>query len=205
MRILPPEICSGVSQITYIRIRDEKPAQLPCEYVLGGVVGSDWTANTLLENLIISRTQSNSRTCAYALTNDVAQIILACTSSIMPGLELSFLFWRILISLLLVDIWLYILHIWTRLRLLYRTRHILYYCVALPWWVPDYVWHCWCRRLQTYIFRPPTTSRQQHPLDATKACVFNLWQPCNTLMTLLTVWDGFSLPFFVVWWTRDND
>ena len=40
-------------------------------------------------SLIISRTQSNNRTCAYALTNYGAQLILACTTSIMPGLELS--------------------------------------------------------------------------------------------------------------------
>ena len=40
-------------------------------------------------NLIISRTQTNSRTCAYALTNYGAQLISVCTASIMPGLELS--------------------------------------------------------------------------------------------------------------------
>ena len=40
-------------------------------------------------NQIISWTQSNSRTCAYALTNDGAQFILACTASIMPAVELS--------------------------------------------------------------------------------------------------------------------
>ena len=117
-------------------------------------------------------------------------------------------------SLLLVDIWLYILHIRTRLRLLYRTMHILYYCVALPWqvpdyvWqVPDYVWHCWCRRLQTYVSRPPTNHHvtRQHPPDAAKTYSLNLWQPCSTLMTLLAVWDGFFYLFFVVWWTRDND
>ena len=90
MRITPPDICSWVSQITYIHITDKKPAQLWREYVLGGVAGSDWTANTLLENLIISRTQSNSRMCAYAPTNDGAQLILACTAWIMPSLELSF-------------------------------------------------------------------------------------------------------------------
>lgn len=84
MRNTPPEICSGVSQIPYIHIRDEKPAILWWKYVLGGVGGSDWIASALLVNIIISRTRSNSKTCAYTLIYDCTQLILALNGSIMP-------------------------------------------------------------------------------------------------------------------------
>jgi hypothetical protein len=89
MRITPTEICSGVSQITYIHIRDEIRAQLQRKYMLGGVGVFDSTASTLLVNMIICRTQSNSKRCAYAFTYDGAELILACTTSMMPRLELS--------------------------------------------------------------------------------------------------------------------
>ena len=85
MWITPPDICSLVSQITNIHIRDKKLAQLWWKYMLGGVGGSDWTANTLLVNMIICRTQSNNKTCAYSLTDDAVQFILARNDSIMPG------------------------------------------------------------------------------------------------------------------------
>ena len=39
MRITPPDICSGVSQITYIYIRHKRPAWLWREYILAGVGG----------------------------------------------------------------------------------------------------------------------------------------------------------------------
>ena len=79
-----PDICSGVSQITNIYIRHKKSAQLWLQYMLGGVVGSDWTANALLMNLIISRTQTNRKMWAHTLIHDGAKLILAHTCSRMP-------------------------------------------------------------------------------------------------------------------------
>ena len=53
--------------------------------MLGGVVGPDWPASALLVNIIIYRTRSNSKTCAYTFTYNGAQLILALTCSRMPG------------------------------------------------------------------------------------------------------------------------
>jgi len=81
---IPPDICSGMSHITYIHIRDKNLAILWWKYVLGGVGVSDWTASALLVNIIISRTQLNIKTCAYTLIYDFVQLILARNGSIMP-------------------------------------------------------------------------------------------------------------------------
>ena len=108
--------------------------------MLEGVVTADWTASTLLMNLITSWTLSNSKKYAYTFTNDGAQLILACTGSRIPGpwaFTRCFLFWRILISLLPVHIWLWFLHIQRRHYLFCHPMYILYYCVASLRWVPD--------------------------------------------------------------------
>ena len=39
MRITLPDICSGVLKITYIHIKNKRPAELHQEYMLGGVEG----------------------------------------------------------------------------------------------------------------------------------------------------------------------
>jgi len=52
--------------------------------MLGRVVGSDWTANALLMNMIISRTRTNSKMCAYTLIYYGAQLIWVRSGSRMP-------------------------------------------------------------------------------------------------------------------------
>ena len=52
--------------------------------MLEGVVASDWTASTLLMNMITSWTLSNIKTYAKLLTYDGAQLILAYTGSRVP-------------------------------------------------------------------------------------------------------------------------
>ena len=85
MWITPPDICSGVSQITYIYIRHKRPALLWREYILAGVGGSVWAPSALLINTITSCTKYNSKKCANTFIDDGAQLILICFASIMPG------------------------------------------------------------------------------------------------------------------------
>jgi hypothetical protein len=67
-----------------IYIRD-KTGSIAAEIFWEGWGSLIETASALLVNLIISRTQSNSKTYAYTLVCDGAQLILAHNGSIMPG------------------------------------------------------------------------------------------------------------------------
>ena len=81
---IPLDICSGMSHITYIHIRDKNPAILWWKYVLGGVGGSDWAVSALLMNTIAYWTWYNNKKCAYTLMNDGARLILAHYHSRVP-------------------------------------------------------------------------------------------------------------------------
>lgn len=170
--------------------------------MLGGGGGSDWTASTLLVNLFIFRTRFNSKTCAYILTNDCAQLILARTCSIMPGssaLTRIFAYSHIFASSLHLTI------IFTYLEtpsspLSYYVRFILLCC---PFVVePDTmcgIVDAGAYELRAFILPPTPWHAATHCRRRETWCFRSLMTMWHTDHSLCCLGQRFH-PFFVVWW-----
>jgi len=127
--------------------------------------GSDWTASTLLMNMIISWTQCNSKTCAYALTNDGVQLILAHNHSIMPGYRALT---RILTNFHIFACSAHIAMIFTSLET--RSSPLSYYIHSISLCCPSLVSAWLCMALLMRALTNLQHSSHQPPRHATTHC-----------------------------------
>ena len=152
-------------------------------------------------NLIISRTQSNSKTCAYTLVGDGAQLILAHNGSIILGTSA---FTRIPTNS----------HIFT------CSAHItiIFICMETPQSPLSYDIHsivlccpslvsarlCVALLMPALMILEPSSSHQPPCHNSNtlatwqKLLFFNLGEQCSLINPLLTFWALFFLVFFAV-------
>jgi len=166
--------------------------------MLGGVGGSDWTASTLLMNIITCWTQSNIKRCTYTLIYDGIQHELVHTSSRVPGS------WALIRFLTNSHIFPYsahltiiFTHIEMPLSLLLSYVYFILLC-HLPLMSARLVFgivDTGAYELTMFIL-PPTTTTQKHSGDAAKATFFNPGQQCDTLTALPAVLDSLYTFFF---------